>query len=53
MTQRYAALLRAVNVGGTGNRVVAIYLDAAPPPSALHDVSGLQGERIALGRREI
>ena len=36
-----------------GNRVVAIFLDAAPPPSALHDVSGLQGEQIALGRREI
>jgi uncharacterized protein (DUF1697 family) len=36
-----------------GNRVVAIFLDAPPPKSALRDVSGLQGEHLALGRREI
>lgn len=36
-----------------GNRVVAIFLDAAPAKSALHDISGLQDERLALGRREI
>ena len=36
-----------------GNRVVAIFLDAAPPASAMQEVSGLRDERIALGRREI
>lgn len=36
-----------------GNRVVAIFLDAPPPASALHDISGLKDERLALGRREI
>lgn len=36
-----------------GNRVVAIFLDAAPPKNALDDVTGQNGERIALGRREI
>ena len=36
-----------------GNRVVAIFLDTAPPPSALTDHKGLADERIALGRREI
>jgi uncharacterized protein (DUF1697 family) len=36
-----------------GNRVVAIFLNAAPPADALHEVSGLRDERIALGRREI
>jgi uncharacterized protein (DUF1697 family) len=36
-----------------GNRVVAIFLDAAPPPDTLAGVSGQQDERIALGRREI
>lgn len=36
-----------------GNRVVAIFLDAPPPKSALHDISGLKDERLALGRREI
>lgn len=36
-----------------GNRVVAIFLDAAPPADALQQLSGLQGERLALGRREI
>ena len=35
------------------NRVVAIFLDAAPPTDALERVQGRQGERIALGRREI
>ena len=36
-----------------GNRVVAIFLDEAPPKSALTDHKGLADERIALGRREI
>lgn len=36
-----------------GNRVVAIFLDEAPPKSALTEHRGLNDERIALGRREI
>ena len=36
-----------------GNRTVAIFLDASPPATALHDVTGAKGERLALGRREI
>jgi uncharacterized protein (DUF1697 family) len=35
------------------NRTVAIFLDAPPPATALHDVSGVKDERLALGRREI
>lgn len=36
-----------------GNRVVAIFLDDAPPRSALTEHKGLADELIALGRREI
>lgn len=36
-----------------GNRVVAMFLDEAPPESALTDHNNLADERIALGRREI
>ena len=36
-----------------GNRVVAIFLDAAPPSSALTDHKGRTDEEIALGVREI
>ena len=36
-----------------GNRVVAIFLDEAPPKDAAHDAKNLKDERIALGRREI
>lgn len=39
--------------GEPGNRVVAIFLDAAPAAAMLKDVSGMKNERIALGRREI
>ena len=35
------------------NRTVAIFLDAAPPDTALESVSGRADERVALGRREI
>ncbi|MEO8997646.1 MAG: DUF1697 domain-containing protein [Rhodanobacter sp.] len=35
------------------NRTVAIFLDAVPPATTLHDVSGAKYERLALGRREI
>jgi uncharacterized protein (DUF1697 family) len=37
-----------------GNRVVAIFLDAPPAPTALNSVTGLcDGEELALGTREI
>lgn len=36
-----------------GNRVVAIFLDEAPPADALEQASGRRGELIALGTREI
>lgn len=35
------------------NRTVAIFLDEAPPPDALDKASGLNGEELHLGRREI
>jgi uncharacterized protein (DUF1697 family) len=35
------------------NRTVAIFLDAAPPDTALESISGRTDERVALGRREI
>jgi len=35
------------------NRTVAIFLDAAPPDTALESISGRTDERIALGQREI
>ena len=36
-----------------GNRVVAIFLDAAPPADAIEAATGRADERLALGRREI
>jgi uncharacterized protein (DUF1697 family) len=36
-----------------GNRLMVSFLDVAPPPDTLDHVSRRQGERIALGRREI
>ena len=57
MVRSAAEMARAVAdnpfAGKPRNRVVAIFLDAAPPASALTDHKGLAGERIALGRREI
>jgi uncharacterized protein (DUF1697 family) len=35
------------------NRTVAIFLDAAPPDTALGSISGRDGEEVAIGRREI
>jgi uncharacterized protein (DUF1697 family) len=35
------------------NRTVAIFLDAPPPPDALQAATGLNGEEMRLGRREI
>jgi len=36
-----------------GNRTMAIFLDAPPPPTTLDDVSGRAEEEVRLGRREI
>jgi uncharacterized protein (DUF1697 family) len=36
-----------------GNRVVAIFLDEAPPQDAIAQASNLNGEEMALGEREI
>ena len=36
-----------------GNRTVAIFLDEAPPKSALDGISGQVNEEVRLGRREI
>lgn len=36
-----------------GNRVVAIFLDQAPPANALDDVKHRKLERLACGKREI
>jgi len=36
-----------------GNRVVAIFLDEAPPKDALDRAKNVADERMALGRREI
>ena len=35
------------------NRVVAIFLDTAPPANATTDVTHLNGEELALGKREL
>ena len=39
--------------GRATNRTVAIFLDEVPPPDALDKVSGVNGEDLRLGRREI
>src|SRR5262245_48304636 len=39
--------------GASGNRTVAIFLDAPPSRNALDDVSGRDDEEVALGRREV
>jgi uncharacterized protein (DUF1697 family) len=36
-----------------GNRVVAIFLDAPPPPDAIERAAGRKDEQLALGKREI
>jgi uncharacterized protein (DUF1697 family) len=38
---------------GPGNKVVAIFLDEAPPKDALENAKNVAGERMALGTREI
>ena len=35
------------------NRTVVIFLDQPPPPDALDSISGLRGETLVLGSREI
>ena len=39
--------------GEPGNRVVAIFLDRAPPAAAGEEARNVDGERMALGVREI
>jgi uncharacterized protein (DUF1697 family) len=36
-----------------GNRAVAIFLDAPPPPGALNSATGVKDEKLHLGLREI
>lgn len=36
-----------------GNKVVAIFLDGAPPKDAIESAKNIADERLALGRREI
>ena len=36
-----------------GNRVVATFLDAAPPKDAVEQATHINGEEIALGKREL
>ena len=36
-----------------GNRVTAVFLDDAPPADAIDHATNLNGEEIALGKREI
>ena len=36
-----------------GNRVVAIFFDAAPPADAIEKANNVADERLALGKREI
>jgi uncharacterized protein (DUF1697 family) len=36
-----------------GRRVLSIFLEAAPPAGALAEARNLDGERLALGKREI
>lgn len=40
-------------VNAASNRIVAIFLDKAPPADALDRASGRNGEQLALGKREI
>lgn len=51
----FVALLRAVNVGGTGKLPMGdlMLLDARPPRDALDHAVGLRDEEMALGKREI
>jgi len=55
---RVAAEMAAVSAANpfpdaAPNRVVAIFLDAAPPADALDRVSGWRNEELRLGKREI
>ena len=49
------AAIRDANpfIGAPGNRVVAILLDASPPPDSLAHARYVDGEQMALGTREI
>jgi uncharacterized protein (DUF1697 family) len=52
-TEMAAVLAANPFAGEPPNRVMAIFLDGAPPADTLDHVTGRKGERIALGRREI
>jgi uncharacterized protein (DUF1697 family) len=54
-TAKEMAAVRDANpfVGAPGNRVVAIFLDDAPPPDTIEQASQMDGEEIRLGVREI
>jgi uncharacterized protein (DUF1697 family) len=39
--------------GKPGNRVMAVFLDAAPPADALDHMAGQEGEEVQLGTREV
>jgi len=57
MVRTAAELERAVRANPfsaePGNRVAAIFLDLAPPTDTIERVRNLEGERIALGEREV
>jgi uncharacterized protein (DUF1697 family) len=57
MIRTAAELAKAVAAnpfsGEPGNRVVAIFLDEPPPKDAANHAKNIDGERIALGKREI
>jgi uncharacterized protein (DUF1697 family) len=52
--EELAAVVRANPFAGEpGNRVVAIFLDDAPPKDAVSEAKNVADERLALGAREI
>jgi uncharacterized protein (DUF1697 family) len=52
-TEMAAVLAANPFAGEPPNRVMAIFLEGAPPADALDHITGRKDERIALGRREI
>ena len=54
-TAKEMAAVRDANpfIGSPGNRVVAIFLDDAPPKDAITQATHVNGEKMALGTREI
>lgn len=54
-TAREMAAVRDANpfADAPGNRVVAVFLDEAPPTDAIDQATNVNGEEMALGTREI